>query len=261
MPSINRHHATRLALISFASATLLLALSACGRTAGPLGVRQPNGWSRVQASAVAHYPLEQGLRWDYVLRQTHQGHPMPERSMTMGIAESTRREDGSVEATLQRRYKDLQLPATRVVADGSRVVLARAADPLTGPSLTILRWPASPGDVWQGRPLPTGNSEAVVVIGEETVEVPAGRWKALRVDHRLTYADGDGDVLSYWYAQGVGCVRMIERTTVTMGGEKHKLAVEGLLTARVSGGWPSTAGAGQPAPAGEWVPSFFAPSR
>jgi hypothetical protein len=179
-----------------------------------------------------------GVRWSYVLRQSHEGQPLPERTMEMGILRAEARPGGVVEAVLERRYRNFQLPPTRVLVRPDAVVLSRLADPIDGPSLTILRGLPAAGATWGGRPLKPGNDERVVVIGEEDVEVPAGRWRAWRVDHELRYADGDGDTLSYWYASGVGCVRMIERTTVYVGTEKRKLEVDGLLTSRVAGAWP-----------------------
>jgi hypothetical protein len=151
--------------------------------------------------------------------------------MQMGILRAEARAGGTVEAVLERRYRGLQFPPTRVLVRPDAVVLSRLADPLDGPSLTILRGAPAVGASWPGRPLKPGNEERVVVIGEEDVEVPAGRWRGWRVDHVLRYADGEGDTLSYWYVPGVGCARMIERTTIYVGSEKRKLEVDGLLTA------------------------------
>jgi hypothetical protein len=194
------------------------------------------------------YPVTVGVRWSYVLRQSHQGQALPERTMEMGILRAEARPGGVVEAVLERRYRSLQLPPTRVLVRPDAVVLSRLADPIDGPSLTILRSFPAAGAAWGGRPLKPGNDERVVVIGEEDVEVPAGRWRAWRIDHELRYADGDGDTLSYWYVAGVGCVRMIERTTVHVGSEKRKLEVDGLLTSRAAGAWPPDAAVTAPAP-------------
>jgi hypothetical protein len=70
----------------------------------------------------------------------------------------------------------------------------------------------------------------VHAIAIETVTVPAGTFEAMRVDHEITYAQGATDTLNYWYAPGVGCVKMIERTTLFSGPTPTHLEVIGELT-------------------------------
>ena len=163
--------------------------------------------------------------------------------MAMGVTSAHEAAPGVVEAVLERRYENWSPPATRAVATGDRVVLSRLAEPVGGPSLTILHLPPTPGERWPGRPLPAGNAETIVVRGLEDVAVPAGAYRAVHVAHELRYANGDGDTLEYWYAPGAGCVRMIERTTLSVGGQPLKLEVEGVLQQLVPDGWPMPAAA------------------
>jgi hypothetical protein len=55
------------------------------------------------------------------------------------------------------------------------------------------------------------------VIGEEVVEVPAGKFTAVRVDSVYS-ADGEESTMSRWFAPNVGLVKMVHgggsRTTV-----------------------------------------------
>lgn len=259
MPSSNYQLAFVRSSIAALIATATLGIAACATPVAP-GAAQARAAKALRArdaAAAPLYPLDAGLRWDYTLRQRLADGTVKERPMAMGVARSAEIAPGLVEAVLERGYEGWAPPATRARASADQVVLNRLADPAPpeGPSLTILRLPAAAGDRWGGRPLQGGNAESVVVRGVETVEVPAGTFEALRVDHELTYADGDGDVLNYWYAPGAGCVRMIERTTLSVGGKPVKLAVEGVLTKLTPGGWvPRPAPAGAPGAAIRLMP-------
>ncbi len=244
MPSRNYQrrfvHASIWALITAAS----VAVTACASHPAPGAVSRPAAALRARDAAPL-YPLTTGLRWDYLLRQRQENGTVRERPMAMGVARAAEIAPGLVEAVLERGYEGWSPPATRARASADQVVLSRLADPAPpeGPSLTILRLPANAGDRWPGRPLTGGHQETVVVRGEEEVAVPAGTFHATHVDHELAYANGDGDVLSYWYAPGVGCVRMIERTTIYVGDKPMKLAVEGVLTKLTRDGWPQASAA------------------
>jgi hypothetical protein len=246
MPSSN------LQLAIFRAAILLTIagpLAAC--SAGPSGGRllPVLGGMQAVAFSVASegslYPLTAGLRWDYDLIQKQADGSIKVRQMGMGVAASWQTALGVTEARLERAYGVWAPPATRAVSDTQGVSLSRAADAPGGPSLQIIKLPADAGARWPGRPLTGGNAETVVVRGEEDIEVPAGKFRAIHVDHEITYANGDGDVLSYWYAPGSGCVRMIERTTIAIGGVPQKLAVEGVLTKLTPDTWPKPVGLAQ----------------
>lgn len=225
---------------------------ACSARTAPGAVSRPTAPLRARDAAPL-YPLTAGLRWDYLLRQRQENGTVRERPMAMGVARAAVLSPGVVEAVLERGYEGWAPPATRAQASADRVVLSRLAEPAPpeGPSLTILRLPATAGERWPGRPLGGGHRETVVVRGEEDVDVPAGRFLATHVDHDLAYANGDGDVLSYWYVAGMGCVRMIERTTIYMGDKPMKLAVEGVLTKLTPDAWPQTPASSAPTSA-EW---------
>lgn len=226
---------------SIGAAIAALATTACSPRVAPGAAPRPAARLAARTAEAALYPLTAGLRWDYVLRQRQNDGTIKERPMAMGVARSAEVAPGVVEAVLERGYQGWAPPATRARATADRVVLNRLADPAPpeGPSLTILELPAQAGARWPGRPLAGGHQETVVVKGEEDVAVPAGSYKAVHVVHELRYANGDGDDLEYWYAPGAGCVRMIERTTVEVGGVPMKLAVEGVLTKLTADAWPA----------------------
>jgi hypothetical protein len=73
--------------------------------------------------------------------------------------------------------------------------------------LPVLRLPVRAGDTWE-YDLPGSKIKArAKVAGEEAVEVPAGKFKAVRVDITYDYQDGRELKLSRWFALGFGLVR------------------------------------------------------
>jgi hypothetical protein len=206
------------------------ALSACGTMPAPNAAKMRAVAPTVRSAPADLYPVAAGSSWEYVLHQKQANGSVQQRPMSIAITSATTREDGVVEAVLERQYQSWAPPATRVLRYPDRVVLSRLSDPIDGPSITVLRTPFEPGARWPGRPLSGGHTETIHAIGQEDVTVPAGAFKAVRVDHEIAYANGDADTLNYWYAPGVGVVKMIERTTLYQGGTPLHLEVTGELT-------------------------------
>jgi hypothetical protein len=188
------------------------------------------GAKAARSVATDPYPVTVGSKWSYVLQQKQPDGTVHERPMTMEVTSAKAREGGVVEAVLERQYQSWAPPATRVMHYPDKVVLSRLADPEDGPSLTIMHLPFAADSKWPGRPYGGGNSETVHAIAEVSVTVPAGTFKAYKVDHEITYAQGTTDTLEYWYAPGVGFVKMIERTTLWQGDTPLHLEVTGELS-------------------------------
>ncbi|MDB5097239.1 MAG: hypothetical protein JWM80_1660 [Cyanobacteria bacterium RYN_339] len=179
------------------------------------------------------YPLIQGQRWEYELLQRQNDAAPVKKAMTIALTRVEAKGD-TTEATLERTYGSFAPPPTRVVKTAAGVRLSRLADPVDGPSITILKFPLQAGQTWPGRDFGGGNTETIAPQGAEAVDVPAGHFDAQRVDHHIAYANGATDTLSYWYAPGVGLVKMIERITVWQGDQAMHLASTGSLTLRGS---------------------------
>lgn len=216
----------RIALV----ASFCAPITACQTSGAPVGLNPRATTMRARSLAADYYPLAQGARWEYRLLQKQGDGPVGVKPMSITITSVTPLEDGGVEAVTERRYESWSPPATRVRRYSDRVVLSRLSDPVEGPSLTILKFPFDSTASWPGRPFGGGNSETIVPFGEETVEVPAGTFKAFRVDHKIKYVTGDTDELNYWYAPGRGVVKMIERSTLFQGDQALHLEVTGELT-------------------------------
>lgn len=212
--------------------TCLLALTllvpAC--TAAPVASQRPGALKAAQASQ-SLYPVVPGTQWEYQTRQKRNDGSFSERWMKMKITAAQELEGGITEAVLEREFPSLQVPPTRVRVHPDKVVLTRLSSPPDGPSLTILKLPPVAGEAWPGRPYTGGDQETVLPQGWEDVTVPAGTFRAWRVDQKRDYAQGGSDTLNYWYAPGVGTVKMVERLTLWMGPEPTHLEVTASLTA------------------------------
>ncbi len=74
----------------------------------------------------------------------------------------------------------------------------------------LLPLPAKPGHTWEGHVEPGGPLLKSVnkIVGEEKVEVPAGTFKAVRINAVVTF-DTCEATTSRWYAPGVGLVKFV----------------------------------------------------
>lgn len=208
-----------------------LLLSACALPGAPdakLQAQAAPGARSVPADLAAYYPAPEGAVWHYAQWSAQDGGPETPREggMTIRVTGAELRSDGTRVAYTRRESPSGQLAPTRILTTASAVSLSRASDPEDGPSLTILRFPFVQQVAWKGRSWPAqGAVESVEPQGFEAVTVPAGTYDAWRVDHVLTYANGAQDRLNYWYAPGVGAVKLVERLTLFLadGGERHLL--------------------------------------
>jgi hypothetical protein len=86
----------------------------------------------------------------------------------------------------------------------------------------VLKLPAKEGDSWSyesgGGDGPIGAKSNFTVGEEEEVEVPAGKFKAIRVDMELKYDIGNGPTTikrSSWYAPKVGLIKLVTNPGAT----------------------------------------------
>lgn len=180
------------------------------------------------------YPLDPGHRWTYQLSQKQNGEPK-DKVKTLQMWTEALATDGNVfQAVLRRGYPDSPVSPNPTLARlyNDRIELSRyqaptlsdlyASPELAAPStegqnfVTILKAPFSPGQSWEGRLFKEG-SETVKVIGWESVQVPAGTFQALKIEHHKQYPNGKADFLYYWYAPQVGMVKLYEELTVYYG--------------------------------------------
>jgi hypothetical protein len=77
------------------------------------------------------------------------------------------------------------------------------------PTAELLRVPSVPGETWviERDKAQVDKEQRYTSRGPEEVEVPAGKFQALRVDTEYVYRDGTSRKDRTWYAPGVGVVK------------------------------------------------------
>jgi hypothetical protein len=154
-----------------------------------------------------YYPAAVGTVWVY--------------DMNNGNGEQVRRvsavedKDGAKVVTLEERGATRWIPAERAAVSPSGVRLIEFAGHTVEPYVS-LKYPVRAGDTWDFDMPPqvglTGYSGTVTVLGEEVVEVPAGKFKAVKVERILKTEDGKPlakpTKITVWFAEGVGRVKV-----------------------------------------------------
>lgn len=195
---------------------LALALAGCGVAPQTrLVAERPSLLGARSLTAASLYPVELGARWRY-RTMAHSGdapdRPGPEQVFTIVQVEAA---TGSLRGVMERWFGERQMPSTLIERSAEGVTLSRYQKPEDG-SITVLKWPLTPGSSWPGRSWAQAQ-ETIQVAGTESVRVPAGLYEAVRLDHVIRYQTGSTDELHYWYAPGVGMVKAIEGLTVDLG--------------------------------------------
>lgn len=191
------------------------------------------------------YPLAPGHQWRYELRQKQNGEPRPKVKTLQMWTEALPADGPVMQAVLRRGYPDSTVAPNPTLArlyndrvelsryqaellsdfDLPAAVAAEVAAQTQGANegqnfVTILKAPFEPGQHWEGR-LFKGGTETVKVIGWESVTVPAGTFRALKIEHHKQYNNDKSDFLYYWYAPNVGMIKLYEELTVYYGQWLH----------------------------------------
>lgn len=237
---------------SHALALIVLFLSSCQ---SPMPTRLLSQQNIKQTSLEHYYPLNAGRSWSFDLVQRQNGVDNTKfKSMTL-YTEALSSNNGAERAILHRLYPDTSVKPNPSLAQRftDRVELSRyqaesklnpQADlmmlqvpsnhPLSSslrgnPFITALQMPLQAGQKWPGRSF-QGGTETITVKGNETVNVPAGQFETILIEHHLQYNNGKEDFLRYWYAPGIGMIKMHEEITAYFN-EWLKLESDGILTA------------------------------
>ena len=189
-----------------------------------------------------YYPMEAGRSWTFALAQTRNDIPQSTKTMLMHT-ESLGSEGEAQTAVLRRNYpaSDIKPLPSLIKRFPDRVELSRYQGNILRESfqlpenergvnfVTALQMPFEVGNSWEGR-IFQGGTETIRVAGFETLDIPAGRFESLKIEHHLRYNNGKADFLRYWYAPGVGMVKLYEELTVYYG-QWLKFKSTGTLTA------------------------------
>lgn len=201
----------------------------------PLPLNQPTT-NRLTSQNIAtknnpYYPVEAGRNWVFELQQYQNDKPNPVLKEMRWTVVSSQSEGNQQTAVIKREqsHSTAQPHSTLAQISSAGVTLSRYTEPLLiqaaglaenpwqhQPGITVLKAPLDIGQAWPGRQF-QGGSETIQVVGTESVTVPAGTFQALKINHQLRYDNGKADDLFYWYAPGVGTVKLHEEMTVHFG--------------------------------------------
>ncbi len=172
------------------------------------------------------YPINTGKTWTYSLKQYQDEQPNTKfNEMTISIVNNTK-EQGFDSAVMKRFYPNSSIQPNQTLAKifPDHIELSRYVQQSIFESLgakvnksidyiDILNSPLQSGTNWQGRTF-KGGTEMIEIIGQEDVTVEAGTFKAIKTRHHLIYDNGKEDNLYYWYADGIGMVKLHEEITM-----------------------------------------------
>jgi hypothetical protein len=155
-----------------------------------------------------YYPTKEGDKWVY---ESRSGDTATEYTETVTKVEA---KDGAFIVSVGREYKtDVKSFSRMQVSDKGLVRIGTGDRDLPVP-VPMLKLAAKPGDTWSYEPaVPEGVAKRTVTYTmgkEEEIEVPAGKFKALRVEMSQTIPGAVVESVprtTYWYAPGVGLVK------------------------------------------------------
>lgn len=159
-----------------------------------------------EAGPVLYFPTKVGTKWAYA-------HPDYEQTREVQSVED---KDGEKLVTIDDEtvlQTGAKLRRTEVISVSGKGLFRRKMGKTTfDPPFCLLRFPHKVGDTWEvkGPPSPGHEAEikiAITVHDSEQVEVPAGRYTAIRV---VWAATNDGPpARTQWYAPHVGIVKSV----------------------------------------------------
>jgi hypothetical protein len=154
------------------------------------------------------FPTAVGTRWVY---------DGPQGEFEEAITEAKADEKGTVITVVRTKAGKEEWQSTFRVSRAGLDMLASGGVTYDQP-LPFLKAGAKPGDEWEYTysRQPTAFRDHLKVVGPEPVEVPAGKFKAVRVDQSETNSlvgAANQNTLpiecSCWYAPGIGLVKQV----------------------------------------------------
>lgn len=200
-----------LRLLPIYSIALLLAAS--------FAVAQPDK----KAEPQNYYPLQVGNKWEYRVEVAGNSAKAVSSITKMEIIDGT----GTSLARLEALVNNNVVATEHLRVDGKGVFRHRNNNQEINPPICLLKYPAKAGDKWSGD-ITVGKEKGKYdcETKEENVEVPAGKFKALKVTVTLQ-AKGQNVTTAYWFAKDVGFVKQTVEAGdlhITMELEKFDLA-------------------------------------
>ena len=155
-----------------------------------------------------YYPTTVGTRLVYDLDNG-------DSEMTLRVV-GVERKDSEKTITVEERGATRWLPFERISISEKGLCAVEYSGQASEPWY-LLKFPIKAGDKWDvewsQKPGLDGKKGTVTVIGEEEVTVPAGKFKAVKVER--VYTEENGKALdkpfkvTVWFAKGIGRVKVV----------------------------------------------------
>jgi hypothetical protein len=144
-----------------------------------------------------YYPVRVGTRSVY---EWHDG------DRTVEVVTDVEAKDGATRVTMCEEADGKLVPVNEVAVTAREVRWIDYQGEALDRPVSLLRLPAKAGDRWDvGFATKSRRVKGTATVkGGEEVEVPAGKFKAVRVDRAV---DGNELTFALWYAPGVGVVK------------------------------------------------------
>lgn len=138
-------------------------------------------------------------------------HQLDDGELTAIVTKVEKGEAGtSVTMNIRDTSRNSQYSQTVIVSTkGVRVV--EYAGQKIDPPVWWLKLPHGPKNEWKGS-WPGGTDFAFETKDWEMVEVPAGKYRAIRIDRHESVNGMKQGTTTYWYAPGVGCIKIAGRS-------------------------------------------------
>jgi hypothetical protein len=152
-----------------------------------------------KAKAPDYYPTALGSKWVYKVGETE---------MTFVVTAVERKKDETL-ATIENQLNGLTAATERLSVSDKGVFRTELNKAVVDPPFCILKSPHKPGDKWDADSNVRGQQLKVAFATRESEEVavPAGKYKAVRVDGDGVLA-GTATKVTYWFAPDVGIVKL-----------------------------------------------------
>jgi hypothetical protein len=146
-----------------------------------------------------YYPTALGSRWVYKVGETE---------IVTEVTAVESKEDARL-ATIATLINGKAVSTERIVVSDKGVYRDQMNKAAIEPPICILQLPHKPGDTWEVDSKIQGQATKVsFTAGQpEEVEVPAGKYRAVRVDGDGVIAGAQTKV-TYWFAPDVGIVKL-----------------------------------------------------
>jgi len=132
------------------------------------------------------------------------------------VVSKAERKGDSVRATISRQLNGRALTDATFEASPKGVFLVASAGKDLADPWPVVRLPAKEGDTWtwnEGEPGVAPAKHTRTIAKWEEVEVPAGKFQALRIETKLDSPGTPTRTGTYWLTPGVGVIKSVSNSS------------------------------------------------